>query len=213
MPRLMDERLARSLYKQVQPWKRDGRTRPVSLTYQRDYFFHPRLGSDVFPKRAGWLRRGGVDPGETVLIVGSAFGYLGEALFAGGITDVYGIDSGSWYWDAANNGEWATGAKARTANDWIGSGTEQASIALLSGAPVKFDWVIDEDAAPAHSDAELPAFIAGLEDRSTGPARIVHLITPVADTGPGDSSQNWKSMTDWKAVAPTHTWVGNGTVE
>jgi hypothetical protein len=213
MPQLMTEVLARSLYRQVQPGV-DG-VYPPALTYERDYFFDAVLGSNPFGTRKDWLTGYGLDNNATVLVVGSGFGYLMEELINATITDVWGIEGGDWFWDIANDTEWATGMKARTANDWIGSGTEQASLDALPGVPnnEKFGWILDEDAVTMHSDAELPAFIAACEDRLQGNAkgRIVHLVTPTPVQGPGDSSVNWKTMAEWKAVAPDHNWVNIGT--
>jgi hypothetical protein len=212
MPAFMTETLARALYSRRQPYTRnigDPYNPPPSITYSRAYY-GDRLDA-AFTNRASGMSNLGAASNASMLVVGSGFGFLIEALVAQGISDVYGIEPGSWYWDAANDSEWGAGIKARTAEDWIGSGTEQTSLDALPGVPnnEKFNWVIDEDAAPAHSDAELPVFIAGLEARLQGNAkgRIVHLVTPVAPQGSGDSSQNWKTMTEWEQVAPDHTWI------
>ncbi len=203
----MTEQLARSLYKQPQPGV-DG-VRPPALTYGRIFFSDANYNQ--FSARSGWLVTHGLD--GDVLLVGSAFGYLMENLIADGISNVWGIDAGSWFWDAANSDEWATGMKARTANDWIGSGTEKASLDALPEAPAKFEWIISEDAATMHSDAELLTFIAGCEALLQDGGRIVHLVTPVAAQGPGDSAVNWKTLADWKLVAPGHTWVDTRTIK
>jgi hypothetical protein len=144
-------------------------------------------------------------------VIGSGFGYLIEELINQGITDVWGIEPGSFYWDPANDDQWPVGIQAITANDWIGSGTEAASLDALPGVPnnERFDWVIDEDAATMHSDAELPAFIAACEARLQGNAktRIVHIVSTKESDFGGDSSVNWKTLAEWKAVAPDHNWV------
>ena len=180
------------------------------LIYGKEYLDTDGL-RDRFTNRASGVTNLGVATNASVLVVGDAYGYLMEALTNAGITDVYGIEPGAWWWDPANDAEWATGMKARTARDWIGSGTEQASLnALGVSGPARFTFVVDADAAPCHSDAELPAFIAGLEARLQGNARgrIIHLVSASLVTGSGgDSSQNWKTLTDWQAVAPDHTWI------
>ncbi len=211
MPQLMTERLARTLYKGRQPQTVvDGVIEnPVPpRTYGRAYL---EAGTDKFAQRASWLDRLGLS--GDVLVVGSAFGYLLQAVIDAGTTSVWGIDGGSWYWVSDNDSEWGTARmQLITANDWIGSGTEQTTLEALPNTPTdaKYDWVVDEDAAPAHSDAEGPVFISSLEDRLKGSdkSQIVHLISPLrVEDGLGDSSQNWRVMTDWKAVAPDHTWV------
>ena len=213
MPAIFDEALVRALYMRPQPQTVINSVvqNPVPpLTYGAAYM----LDDLRFDTRKDWLTGYGLDNNAQVLVVGSAFGYMMRYLHDAGITDVWGIDPGPWYWDAANDSDWATGMKALTANDWIGSGTEQASLDALPGVPnnEQFGWILDEDAAPAHSDTKLPTFISALEDRLQGNAkgRIVHIVTPLqVEQGPGDSSQNWKPLADWKAVAPDHTWVDN----
>lgn len=162
-----------------------------------------------FEHRAAWL----TDAGATgpILVVGSAFGYLIEALEAAGHDDVWGLDPSPYIWTRANYPEWASrDIRLRTAEDWAGSGTEAASLGAI-GAPDRFAYVIDEDCGPAHDDAELPAFHEALEALTTPDLirRVIHIVTP-ADTPIGrDSSQNWKPLEDWEAGAPNHLWVAS----
>jgi hypothetical protein len=171
----------------------------------------------MFGKRKDWLTGYGLDNNAKVLVIGCGFGFLLEYLIDAGIPDVWGIDPGDWYWDAANDGEWRSDVKPLVANDWIGSGTEQASLQALPGVSgqAKFTWIVDEDAATMHTDAELPAFITACEDRLQGnvKGRIIHIVTPLRFTGPGDSAVNWKTMAEWKAIAPDHNWVDARTGE
>lgn len=205
-PQLFTEALVRSLYRQVLPGV--DRVYPTPLTYQREYF----ANSQVFNDRRDWLAGIGLTSTSKVLVVGSAFGYLMRTLTDAGI-ECWGIEGGPWFWDTGNDSEWADGMKARTAQDWIGSGTEQANLGALPDVPDTFSWVVDEDAATMHSDAELPNFISALEKRLTARGRIVHMVTSVAPQGPGDSAVNWKTMREWKAVAPSHIWMNIGTGE
>ncbi len=206
MPQLFTEALVRSMYRQVLPGV--DRVYPTPLTYQREYF----ANSQEFDDRRDWLDEIGLTVTSKVLVVGSAFGYLMQTLTDAGI-GCWGIEGGPWFWDAGNDGEWAIGMKVRTAQDWVGSGTEQTSIDALPRVPQTFEWVIDEDAATMHRDGELRGFISSLEDRLTARGRIVHMVTPVQPQGPGDSAVNWKTMREWKAVAPSHIWMNIGTGE
>lgn len=184
------------------------------IIYGREFFTTGEVAEDVrdrFLNRASQLAARGVAPNVSVLVVGSAYGYLIERLLEAGIPNVWGIEPGDWWWNPLNAAEWSTQALLRTAKDWIGSGNEQASLNAL-GVPgqARFNFVIDEDVATCHSDAELPAFIAGLEARLQGnnKSRIVHLVSASRTTGVGgDSALNWKTLDDWKAVAPSHTWL------
>lgn len=170
-----------------------------------------------FGTRKDWMTGYGLDNNADVLVIGCGFGFLIEELIAAGIPTVWGIEGGSFFWDAAQDSEWDPAVKARVANDWIGSGTEKASLQAIDAgsAQATFNWIVDEDAAPMHSDAELPAFIAACEDRLQGNARgrIVHLVSTVGPFGPGNQAVNWKTLAEWKAVAPDHTWVDIATGE
>jgi hypothetical protein len=167
--------------------------------------------------RKDWLTGYGLDNNANVLVVGSGFGYLIDFLIGQGVSDVWGIEPGAFYWDPTNASYWPAGVQARTANDWIGSGTEQTSLDALAGVPnnEKFGWVVTEDVATCHSDADLPAFITACEARLQGNAkgRIVHMVSARA-TPFGDPNLNAKTMQDWSLVAPDHTWVdlSNGDV-
>lgn len=210
MPAFMTEALAPSLYRRAGP-SIDGSI-PEVYSYGRT-FWQDNLNT-LFTNRASGITNLGVATNAAILVVGSAFGYLMEALNQVGVDEIWGIEPGEYFWNPARDTDWAVGMKARTVQDWIGSGTEVASFNAL-GIPgqARFTFIIDEDAAPSHSDAELPAFIAGLEARLQGnvKGRIIHIVTPLPDSGPGDSSQNWKTMVEWKAVAPDHTWVNAHT--
>lgn len=207
MPAFMTEALARTLYKRRAPQSPGNPVPPI--TYSRAFW--DRDIDYLFTNRASGITSLGVLTNHSVLVVGSGFGFLVEELLSLGV-NAYGIDPGAWFWDPVNDSEWPTGVKERTANDWMGSGTEQASLVTLPGisGQARFNWIIDEDAAPAHSDAEIPAFITSLENRLQGnvKGRIVHVVTPLDPaSGPGDSSQNWKTLADWETWAPDHTWV------
>jgi hypothetical protein len=211
VPNFSDENITRALYHYTKNKTVTNGVITVGdvVTYGREFWGD----FSVFNTRKDWLTGYGLDNNAAVLVIGCGFGYLLEYLIDAGIDDVWGIDPGSFYWDVTQDTEWRSDVKPKIVNDWVGSGTEKASLnAAGVGGAARFTFVVDEDAAPMHSDAELPVFIAGCEARLQGNARgrIIHLVT----TGTvGDSSVNWKSLADWKAVAPDHTWVDIGTGE
>lgn len=160
----------------------------------------------MYGQRRGWIRNAGAQGNHHILVIGPALGFLMEQLIDDGIPNVWGIDPSPWVW--ANTDLIRPDVLPRIANDWVGSGTEAASLAAI-GAPATFRYIIDEDVASSHSDAELPAFLSSCEALLTGGAhgRIIHIVTPVqADGRPGDTGLNWKYPTEWKALAPAHTW-------
>lgn len=211
MPLTYTEQIWRSLYRRNRGTV-DG-VHQGYVAYSRETF----LDSLVFETRRDWLTGYGLDNNASILVVGCGFGFLLEQLIDAGITDVYGLEPSAWLFDPANGGEWRSDVRSRVAQDFVGSGTEKASLnALGVGGAARFTFVVDEDAASSHTDAELPAFVAGLEDRLQGNARsrIVHVVTTALHDGyVGDSSLNWKTLADWKAIAPTHTWVDARTGE
>ncbi len=155
-----------------------------------------------FNRRRDYLENLGID--GTVLIVGSAYGYLLTTLQHAGI-DAWGIDSSPWIWEKANKAEWARGTRERTAQAAVGSGHEAAALQAV-GAPAAFDWVIDEDAACAHDETEIGAFIDGCEVLCVDPSQIVHIVTVLRGL-PGDTALTWQSLEEWQATSPSHHWA------
>ena len=190
----MTEHIARSIYRAKQP-QTDGDPVPP-ITYGPDFY----ADSNMFERRRDWLFSHGLKADHSVLVVGCGYGALNDALIDAGVSEVYGLEPGSWIWDGLHL------ETDRIGNDWIGSGTAEAVLANL-GAPEKFDYVIDEDAAVFHQNSELPAFITGLEALANTFSRIVHVVSAlIIEQGPRDSSLNSKTLDQWRLVAPHHTW-------
>ncbi len=206
MPMFMTEQVARTLYQIRSPQTHvagEEVKNPVPPgTYSREI---AKSSRNMFVQRRAWLESGGfLDADPSILVVGCGYGGLIEELVGTGLKNVWGIEPGLWIWDNIDTFQPDVTIRARIANDWIGSGTEQATLLALRGGIAEFNLVIDEDAALGHTDAELPAFIDGLEVLGQ---ENVHIVSPLyVQRGPGDSSQNWKTLNDWKAVAPDHRW-------
>lgn len=193
--------------------------------FQSLYSFGGRTYSRAFAEEvgggsiAGWFgnrmdaveAQWGVDSGS-ILIVGCGYGFEIELFLDRGWTDVWGVDASPHIASTL-----ATEARAdvlsRILTGWtvgVDPINDVKSALQGIGASRTFDVVIDADAASSHSDAELPAFYAALEGLAKGNnnARVVHMVTPLRPSvGPGDSALNWKLPSDWKATAPSHTWV------
>ncbi len=200
MPTEWNENLWRALYAQG-GYGPDGGT---VITYGAEWVAMSGY-ADMFIQRKDALTNLGIQPGVPVLIVGSAYGYGMSALVDAGFDDVWGIDPSPWIWSAENDAEWAPGMKLRTAQDWMGSGSEMASLEAI-GFTGQFQWVVDEDAASSHLDHELERFMTQCEDCLTVDGQVIHIVTPLRQL-PGDSAISWKSMEDWRAFAPDHQWV------
>jgi hypothetical protein len=148
----------------------------------------------VFDDRADWLVNHGVD--SDVLVVGSAFGYLIEALLDRGVS-ASGADPSPWIWEASQDDEWGSGVKALTAD---------SAIADLQGS---FRWLIDEDAISSQTETGIAPFLTDCERLSP---RIVHFVSPLMDRL-GDSAITWKRLNEWATYAPHHLWVDRHTME
>lgn len=147
----------------------------------------------------------GLIQNSSIVVVGCGFGWLMEALIDAGVGTVVGVDMSPYI--HANK---ATQSRndVTIVNGIVGV-DNVSSLLQSAGFPRQYRAVIDEDAASSHSDAELPAFFAGCESLLQGgqTAKIVHLVTEKRGEGIGDSAINWKYLSEWKALAPSHTWV------
>jgi hypothetical protein len=165
----------------------------------------------MFDRRVEFLVENfGLTEDSKVLVVGCAFGFLNEKLLNHGIEEVYGIDPGSWIWEQMEEEQPNPRIREQIVEDWVGSASVADSLRRI-GAPLSFDLIVDEDAAPAHDSLELPRFFGGL-DRLDG--RVVHFVTPIGPSGPGDSSQLWLTLDEWRSqdTAALQFWVDAGAV-
>lgn len=191
------------------------------LTYSRDYEFWSGWDNGQVARgearrhqtRRDWLTGYGLDNNARTIHIGCAYGFLMEYLIDAGITDVWGIEPSPWIW--ANTSEIRADVLPKIVNATVGVDSLSTIQGLFQAAgmgnPRKGDWILDEDAISSSlNDTEIANFIAGCEDLLQGNAkgRIIHIVTPLATSGiPGDSALLWKTMADWKAYAPDHTWV------
>ena len=204
MPLVWTDTVYQTLYR---AYREDG-TGPISYGREFAQSFWREQVSGLFGRKAGWIIGRGISTSAPVVVVGAGFGFLCEALKDAGISNVVGIDFAPYIQSRLSTEKRLdiSVISATVGIDNVNSLLQQA------GFPRTYDWVIDEDAASSHSNAELPAFHSGCETLLKGnqKVRILHLVTP----GPGgDTSLNWKTLAEWKATAPTHTWMNIRTGE
>jgi len=223
MPTVYTEQVWRALYSVPAP-EIDGVPVRLPLTYSRQYEFfdhwdfdtgNPRLRGEArrHSARRQGLTAGGFLNNTRVLCVGAAFGFLMEELLDFGITDVWGIEPSPYVW--ANTSEMRPDVQPRIVNATVGVDSTSLVQGLLSAAgmtnPLRADWIVDEDAISSmNNDAEIHAFLDGCEGLLQGNARsrIVHLVTPATQPGMvGDSALLWKTLDEWSAYRPDHTWI------
>ena len=200
MPLVYDESLWSSLY-----WI-EGKT------YGRDFGILPADG-DRMVDRIETLTQIGAVQNASVLFVGTAFGFEMEYALSLGISDVWGIDPSPYVW--ANTDQIDPAVLPRLINASVGVDSTADIQALLAAAgmgnPQRFDYIVDCDAISSQiDDAGINAFLDGLEELLQGNqnVRIIHFTTPLLpNKGPGDSAILWKTMQEWQAYRPDHTWV------
>lgn len=222
MPTVYTETIWRSLYSIPLPIVGGVPVGPP-LTYGRDFEYLDRIDPQTLTpvvgstsrrhsRRKDSLLSAGLLNNASIVCIGTAFGFLIETLLDAGIVDVYGIEPSPYVW--ANTSEIRADVLPRIVDATVGVDSTTAIRTLLGAAgmsnPQRADWIVDEDAISSmNDDAEIGAFLDGCEGLLQGNARgrIVHLVTPVASTGPGDSSINWKTLAEWEAYRPSHTWI------
>ena len=202
----MSEQLAKSIYKIPQP-QVQGRPPVPPVTYSREFF----ANKNTFARRAQALTEMKLE--SPILIVGCGIGLLNEELANAGIAS-YGLEPSSWMWaQMLRRPPTVIEPQGMSPNpsfehmiikDWVESSTLESSL-TRAGAPTYFSTVVDEDACTAHSDSELNEFMSGLDRLGD---RVIHFVSTLnVESGPGDSSQNWKTINEWEQVAPNHTWI------
>lgn len=196
MPLVYDQTLYESLY-QIN-------TDAGQIHYTRSLY---NISPGRIANRVAMLPQGTVQSAD-VIVVGCGFGWLVEQAIDNGVAAAVGIDSSPFI--QANKATESRGDVV-ILDATVGVTADNTIKSMLQAAGFKrtADLVIDEDAASSHSDAELQAFFDGCESLVSGnrPARVVHLVTPVSERGGNDPIINWKTMAEWKALRPAHTWI------
>lgn len=191
------ERVWRALYRVTDG---DGST----ITYSRrlaEVFGQGDVGGWIDPRIEALKEF--IPQDATVLVVGCGYGFLIERMMDLGWDDVWGIDSSSYIMKTLDS-EADSRVAPRIAQGAVGAENIRQA---MRGFPDSFDYVIDEDAASAHRDNELPDFYAALESLGT---YVIHLVTPLEI---GDTGLNWKNANEWLQTAPSHVWVDTRTKE
>lgn len=155
------------------------------------------------------LNGGGQLNNASVLVVGCGFGWLMEFMLDAGI-NAWGLD-GSPYIQANITTESRLDVALRIVQGVLGvdSNTVIKNALQAIGGSRTYTYVVTDDAVSSHSDAEVPAFLTACEAMLQGnvKGRIIHLVTPLQPERTQDPVINWKTMAQWKAFAPDHSWV------
>ena len=203
MPLTYTESVWRSLY-----------SHPSGLTFGRQ--FRQLVWSDpVWTARLDRLTarlQNRAAPGDAVLVVGCAFGFLVERLLDLGF-DAYGLDASPYVADnlAAEARDDVVPRVLTGATLGIDDTAVIAADLEALGAPRQgFHFVIDEDTVSSQADAEVAGFHQACVDLTRSPSRgsqVGHFVTTLPESGPGDTSLLWRTLDEWAATAPEHWWV------
>lgn len=150
-----------------------------------------------------------LQPGQTIVLVGGAFGWVAEEWISAGLGPIAVIDTSTWIQSnkamhatvEIMNEDGATSASRGRIRQALGlTGAQQA------------DWAISEDVIPLLSDAEVPDFIMRLRVIGTTVAHWVSVGQPADGGGwAGNPKLNWKTLEDWKALVTPDLVVQRGT--
>lgn len=152
-----------------------------------------------------------IQPADRILVVGCAFGYLIERFHDNGYPNCWGIDSSADI--AARRGTEARGSVLWVKDTMSGVGRVKNALRALTGDDV-FDWVITEELLESYTDAEITTLLnvcEGALTPGTPQSHIIHIVAAAASY-PVPSWQwfpgNWKTLADWNAMRPAHSWTG-----
>lgn len=154
-------------------------------------------------RRADALIALGMLPTQRVIICGCGpGGFLIEALKQRGLVNVWGVDSSPWVEQRKGI---ASGDVVWLAADFTGNIGN--AMRQLTGDN-DFHWIVTESVLESHYDNEITVGLnacEGLRNPQTPMSRIVHIVFTPPFNEPG--LFNEKTMAQWKAMRPTHTWM------
>lgn len=144
---------------------------------------------------------------DRVLIVGAGMGFLIETLKLVGFNNTYGLDNSPWCQTqkaSYNNGVILINA------DFTGSANSLRNAFNAATGGRDFRWIITESVLESFNDNELVAILNQGPNLLTNGVPVSHIIHLVYTPPFNDSSAglfNEKTMAQWKALAPTQTWM------
>jgi hypothetical protein len=173
------------------------------VTYGDDRSWSVDNPGNEIHRRADALISLGIGLAHRIVVLGCGpGGFLIEAFKQRGRPNCWGVDSSPW----------VESRKSIAQGDvvWLNAnftGNIGNAMRTLTGDN-DFDWVITESVLESYIDSEITVGLnacEGLRFPQTPMSQIVHLVfTPPFDE-PG--LFNEKTMAQWKAMRPTHTWM------
>lgn len=166
----------------------------VDITYSNQFF----QDDGLFALRAdNIIKTLALPVGSDIFVVGCALGLLMEALSTRGM-NVWGCDDSQYIQSIKNKEK----VKFPIHNVSIIDTSFITKIRNATGA-MWFDVIITEDVLPSHNSyTDIIANCEAMLNPSNPKSSIVHIV----DTNASADFVR-KSLTEWTAVAPTHTWL------
>lgn len=157
----------------------------------------------------------GIGATDRILIVGSGLGFTIEILNARGFSNIVGVEKSP---AVRGHADW-DGSQVSVAADFSQASGAQVRNAIrsafgslgFSGNQRDPEWVITEAVLESYDDADVTTLLGAAEAVVDGPdSQIIHAVMTLDAgpwTGPDAGVFNEKMGADWKALAPTHTWI------
>lgn len=170
------------------------------------------LDSGDLARRADALEARGIGTTDRIIVVGCGFGFLIEVLAGRGYTNTFGIDSSSDI--ESKKGVEASGDIVLVSEEMNGTGRVKAVLRQQTGDD-EFDWIVTESVMESYDDSDVQVICnvceGGLYNTHTF-ANIIHMVfEPPWPKFPGVFNE--KTLAEWKAMRPAHTWVSLDTFE
>lgn len=154
---------------------------------------------------------------DRILVEGCGFGFLIEAFKAASCPNCFGVES-SPYVVTEKDSE-ADPNSIVVESDTRGGEALKTELTNKTGDS-SFDWVITECLLESYDDVDLNNLLDAAEealDKTKSKSNVIHLVMSVQDPAKPDRSINpifnQKTLAEWRAVRPDHSWVDCATWE
>jgi len=140
-----------------------------------------------------------------ILIAGAGMGFLIETMKLVGFTNTFGIDASPWCQQqkaTVNNGVVLVNADFTSAVNALKNTFNTAT------GGRDFNWIISESVLESYDNGDITAItnnVTQLLANGMPNSHVIHLVYTPPFNQPG--LFNEKTMAQWKAMAPTQTWM------
>lgn len=182
-------------------------TRPdgTEITFGDDRSWSIDNPENEIHRRADALMARGILPADRVIVLGCGpGGFLVEALKARGLTQCWGVDNSPWVTSRTG----IVSGDVILINADLASGQNFNSALRDATGASNFRWIVSESVWESYDDNDVTVGLnvcEGLRQAQTPMGNIIHLVYCPPFDEPGVFNE--KTMAQWKALRPTHTWI------